>query len=119
MVRQKFCIIIGPESTIILGRDYLEKFECTTFDWQQHRVRLRSQWISMHAKLRGDKVLSRARAIRALTLEWETDSPKRKFQWQINSNLSHERQQTLNEILNIYSDVLAVNPKAPSVTITT
>ena len=43
MVKQRFCIIIGPEPIVILGRDFLEKFEITTFDWQQHRVRLGSQ----------------------------------------------------------------------------
>ena len=38
MVKQGFCIIIGPEPTLILGRNFLEKFKITTFDRQQHRV---------------------------------------------------------------------------------
>ena len=115
MVKQRFCIIVGPEPTVILGRDFLEKFEITTFDWQQHRVRLGSQWITMHAKVRGDKVLSRARTIQALTLEFKSESSKTS-QWRINKWLSYEQQRTVNNLLESYSDVFAVNPKAPSIT---
>ena len=114
MVKQGFCIIIGPEPTVILGRDFLEKFGITTFDWQQHRVRLGSQWITIHAKVRGDNVLSRARTFQALALEFTSDSSKK--QWRINKGLTYEQQRTVNYLLESYSDVFAVNPEAPSIT---
>ena len=42
IMTHRFCIIVSQEPTIILRRDFLERFEITTFDWQQQRVRLGS-----------------------------------------------------------------------------
>ena len=113
IINQRFCIIVSPEPTVILGREFLEMFEVTTFDWHQHRVRLSPRWIPMIAKVRGGKIRSNASIIHALMSDWQIPFSE-KSDWNIDPRLSNDEQRALSELLERYSDVFALNPKAPS-----
>ena len=75
------------QEMVILGRDFLNQFSSTEFDWKNSKVRLGEKWIFL---LNADK--------------GEHD---------INPNLPPEAREKLCGILESFPDVFAKNPRAP------
>ena len=90
----------------------MSSFPSVEFDWVGHRVRLGSFWKQTEATLSGRPCLSRAVVVNSVVLDRGNTEGK----WNINSNLRPFQKQQLMDLLDSFSDVFAINPKAPSVT---
>ena len=108
----KFTVIVSDEPTVILGRDFLKRFEATLFDWRNHRVRLGPKWISTEASVKGGHSISRATTGGTLLSVHELPIKE----WNIDKRLDPMEVKSIKKLLNSYSDVFAIDPKSPSLT---
>ena len=76
------------QNLINLGRDFLNQFETTEFDWKDSKIRLGDTWIF-----------------------YVKSEPQNN--WNINSNLAPSEQSSIISLLNEYPDVFVANPRAP------
>ena len=83
--------------TMILGRDFLYKFESMEFDWLNGRVRLGKEWLQPQVWIRGGEFHEHI----AVATQ-EVDAKKYKFG--INPELTEEQKENLLALLNEYSD---------------
>ena len=49
---QIFMVLSTEEPTLILGRDYLKKFNYVTFDWDAQRIQLGKNWLTTNGPYR-------------------------------------------------------------------
>ena len=112
-ILQEFQVIESSEATVILGRDFLRRFQSTEFDWVNHKVRLGSKWWSTEATVRGGGPLTRAGIVSVLDDPFNNYSSK---DWDINAKLAVHEREALGKLLFEYQDVFAIDPKKPSVT---
>ena len=73
---------------IILGRDFLDQFERTEFDWKNSRIRLGDTWL------------------------FYADSTQQ-ANWKINDQLSHSQKTHIMSLLDTFPNTFAENPRAP------
>ena len=102
----EFQVIESPEATIILGRDFLRRFQSSEFDWGNHRVRLGSDWFNTEATLRGGGPLLRAGLVYALDYPNNHNSSN---DWDINPELAFREREALSKLLSKYRDVFAID----------
>ena len=118
VIRHKFTVLVSPEPTIILGRDFLKRYSSTEFDWGNHRVRLGSYWLNSEATITGSQALSRAELVATTICEtrnwvvWASPS----LGWNINPAITPQQSGLLTEFLEEFRDVFATNPKKPNIT---
>ena len=112
-ILQEFQVIESSEATVILGRDFLRRFQSTEFDWVNHKVRLGSKWWSTEASVRGGGPLTRAGIVSVLDDPFNSYSSKN---WDINAKLAVHEREALGKLLFEYQDIFAIDPKKPSVT---
>lgn len=80
--------IPGESNLVILGVDFLSKFSCTEFDWNNSKIRLGDQWIYYN-------------------------SPLKEAKFDISDNLLPTEKQCLLDLINCYDDLFVHDPKAP------
>ena len=96
-IKHTFLVIDTNDSTIILERDFLSRFDSTEFDWGNHRIRLGKQWLPTEATLHGGPILARAMMLKSVVDEEEV-CPTRQV-WDINLELDFSQHQALLNIL--------------------
>ena len=122
--RHSFGVLHGTAKTRILGRDLLNKFGSTEFDWESHRVRIGSVLKDTCADLEGGDVLSRSTVA---ALESSTgpqrcgittvESDARGLQSvAVNPDLPENVKKQFVSLLNEFSDVFTEKSKSPTVT---
>lgn len=109
VVGQKLQVLFCAQSFFILGRDFLRKFHCTEFDWDNYRIRLGNKWKDTEANLNGGRTLSRARVAQITSKKDITIQGG----WNINPELETSEKKQLQVLLDSFIDVFAVNPKKP------
>ena len=110
-VNHEFIVLDSDESTVILGRDFLSRFDSTEFDWSNYRIRLGRHWLPTEASLHGGQILSRVKVVNNVITEETSCSSNRT--WDISPELEVSQHQAILSILMEYSDVFAVDPKRP------
>ena len=101
-MKHRFIVLESRKQTIILGRDFLKRFNSTEFDWENHGFRLGEYWVPTEASLWGGRVLSRAGAIRCVVEEPECLPPTTTVEWNINPDLNQQERETLRTLLEEY-----------------
>ena len=92
----EFEVIETSEATVILGTDFMHRFQSTEFDWVNHKVRLGSKWWSTGATVRGGRPLTRARIVGVLDDPFNSYSSK---DWDINAQTCCSRTRGTREAL--------------------
>ena len=115
-VQHAFLVLDSNEPTIILGRDFLKKFNSVEFDWDNHRVRLGDNWIQSEASIIGGQPISRAitSSITGPANEAEPNHPD--SGWKINPGLKPNQKAELLKLIGEYPDVFAIKSKKPNTT---
>ena len=108
-----FTILDSPEPTVILGREFLLRFDSFEIDWGGRKVRLGQLWLETVASVQGGLPLARAEAVNQV-LNMAEDGKEDTYD--INSELDCQQKEKLGTLLTEFEDVFAPNPKKPSVT---
>ena len=108
-----FTILYSPEPTVILGREFLLRFDSFEIDWGRRKVRMGQFWLETVASVQGGLPLARAEAVNQV-LNMAEDGKEDIYY--INSELYCQQKEKLGTLLTEFEDVFAPNPKKPSVT---
>ena len=110
-LKHGFEVLKSTETTCILGRNLLKKFDTTEFDWHNQQIRLGRAWKDSQAMIEGGEPLTRARVA---ILENSTCSEQPTPRDIVNPNLASDEKEALLKLLRNFNNVFASNPKCPS-----
>ena len=110
-VTQRLRVLDSEERTLLLGRQFMEKFDKVTFDWKGGRIRLGKDWQPAQTMLSGSNALSRARIADEEVLELREATKEREL---INPNLLPNENKTIKELLKEFTGLFAEDPKKPN-----
>ena len=109
-VTQRLRVLDSEERALLLGRQFMEKFDTVTFDWKGGRIRLGNDWQPAQTMLSGSNALSRARIADEEVLELGEPTKEKEL---INPKLPPSESQTISALLREFTDLFAKDPKKP------
>ena len=86
--------IKGENNFLILGKDFMSKFDCTVFDWKHNKVKLGGNWVYLNS---------------TNSNEYEA----KVFHYKVNEDLNETQCAELKDMLAKHKSVFAHNPKSP------
>ena len=104
-------VLDSEEPTLLLGREFLNRFGSVTFDWKNESIRLGSAWVPIKAAVTGGTPLFRAQ-----TAIWEEQLAPvavRSFSdsLEINEKLGYGEKSKLEHLCQRFKDRFARDPK--------
>ncbi len=110
---QTFKVIIADEQVLLLGRNFMNSFGSTEFDWEQGSVRLNDTWFQSKVMMAGGSSLERVGIAKYVN---DPEEINRSTGFDVNPDLDSDQKQMLMDLLTKYQDCFADNPRKPSQT---
>ena len=104
---ERIQVLRGDEQTLLLGRQFMQKFDRVVFDWNSGVVELGRTKLPIFARATGGDPLERARVVRSSLEEAKTASQHREV---INCDLPWMQRQAINKLIGEYKSTFDERP---------